>query len=283
MQNKQNFPKNSSLHQSNTLNVGVWQPKGKNGAWEFVWQNAQGTPEYLTLFPKDGSLNVNDLHCAIDESLNHHGKRPTLRMITAALPAMLSQKTLILPAHTQRHAAREHCEMALKAQLPVSLDQVWFDYMLTPLADNQGSRLDIFAILKEIARNYVQDFAPLSLHVLESVSNVLQYAGRFLAPTAKGNLLYLYQRDHLGLAIAPQSLHTAIFQTESHNAADLYAKFYEKFQPSEKPSDKENHIQPIDQVILLQDPQSTNQLSNALVVKSPVPVLALGCALWPED
>ena len=69
--------------------------------------------------------------------------------IGAISPHLTWSKTLILPQTLNAQECEQQCRFILQKELPIPLDELWFDYLTTPL--KQGFRLDITAIRQESA------------------------------------------------------------------------------------------------------------------------------------
>jgi len=69
--------------------------------------------------------------------------------VGAISPHLTWSKTLILPQTLNAQECEQQCRFILQKELPIPLDELWFDYLTTPL--KQGFRLDITAIRQESA------------------------------------------------------------------------------------------------------------------------------------
>ena len=77
----------------------------------------------------------------------------------ASISAHLTwSKVLMLPQILNAQECHQQCKFVIEKELPIPLDELWFDYISTPL--KQGFRLEITAIREASAQTYLQDFQP---------------------------------------------------------------------------------------------------------------------------
>ena len=76
-------------------------------------------------------------------------------------------------------------------ELPIPLDELWFDYLTTPL--KQGFRLDITAIRQESANAELAKYLPLKLTALDLLNHSILRAFYAILGQEPINTLFLYQ------------------------------------------------------------------------------------------
>ena len=89
--------------------------------------------------------------------------------IGAISPHLTWSKTLILPQTLNAQECEQQCRFILQKELPIPLDELWFDYLTTPL--KQGFRLDITAIRQESANAELAKYLPLKLTALDLLNH----------------------------------------------------------------------------------------------------------------
>ncbi len=265
-----------SIHKKPTLQIGVWKMPQIFGAsekmhWHFAWLDPSEQCHFYSSF----NPSLAELQRAICSSLKIK-KTPKLKFITAILPHKLLHRTLIFPPTTQAREAEMQCMLALKNDLPVPLDDVWFDFIMADLPHNKGIRIDLFAIVKSLAREYRASFQPFKLDVLDCASNVLHYAFAYLLPKEERsphlyNVLCLYQTQDFALAFLEQPMKCLILQKNQGDALSLYQEFCEKYDIK---AEKVLFFGEKDSPALAQMPVHWQDVSQ------PFSLMALGCALW---
>ena len=175
------------------------------------------------------------------------------------------------PFHKSPSNSHQQCKFVIEKELPISLDELWFDYRSTPL--KQGFRLDVTAIRKSTAQTYLQDFQPFKINVLDVASNAILRAFQYLLneQVRSENTLFLFQEDDYCLAICERSQQSQILQSHE-NLTVLYEQFTERFEGK------------LEQVFVYQIPSSHTALpENWQRVETDLPFVALGNALWQKD
>ena len=89
--------------------------------------------------------------------------------VGAISPHLTWSKTLILPQTLNAQECEQQCRFILQKELPIPLDELWFDYLTMPL--KQGFRLDITAIRKESANAELAKYLPLKLTALDLLNH----------------------------------------------------------------------------------------------------------------
>lgn len=97
----------------------------------------------------------------------------------ASIPAHLTwSKVLMLPQVLNAQECHQQCKFVIEKELPIFLEELWFDYRSTPL--KQGFRLEVTAIRKSSAQTYLQDFQPFNINILDVASNAVLRAFQYL-------------------------------------------------------------------------------------------------------
>ena len=193
------------------------------------------------------------------------------RLISSLLPHQIWQKNLILPHSLNAQEAEQQCRFTLQNELPVPLDDVWFDYCTKPL--KQGLRLEIFAIKKSLAQQHLAQFMPLQLDVLDSAAKALQRAFAFeLGKPLETNSLLIYDEGEQLLLVgenAQQSYASSFSHDEKtfENYPALLEQFCQRydFKPSK-----------------IYCAGLSNPPADWQIIESEYPLIALGNALWND-
>ena len=111
--------------------------------------------------------------------------------IGAISPHLTWSKTLILPQTLNVQECEQQCRFILQKELPIPLDELWFDYLTTPL--KQGFRLDITAIRQESANAELAKYLPLKLTALDLLNHSILRAFYAILGQEPINTLFLYQ------------------------------------------------------------------------------------------
>ena len=159
-------------------------------------------------------------------------------------------------------------------ELPIPLDELWFDYLTTPL--KQGFRLDITVIRQESAKAELAKYLPLKLTVLDLLNHSILRAFYVILGQEPINTLFLYQDQQGCLAVCERLQQRQVLQSQ-HDLSELYQQFIQRF--PEK----------IEQVYVYQTPDILNSRTieslpqNWQRIETDLPVIALGNALWQTD
>ena len=78
-------------------------------------------------------------------------------------------------------------------ELPIPLDELWFDYLTTPL--KQGFRLDITAIRQESANAELEKYLPLKLTTLDLLNHSILRAFYAILGQEPTNALFFISRS----------------------------------------------------------------------------------------
>jgi len=177
----------------------------------------------------------------------------------------------MLPQILNAQECHQQCKFVIEKELPIPLDELWFDYISTPL--KQGFRLEITAIREASAQTYLQDFQPFKINVLDVVPHSILRAFQYLLneQVRSENILFLFQEDDYCLAICERSQQSQILQSHE-NLTVLYEQFTERFDGQ------------IERIFVYQIPSRHTPLpENWQRVETDLPFIALGNALWQKD
>ena len=233
----------------------------------FVWLDA---------FHKVQSICLNGQQKDIFSHLLPHLPQKTNQccFIGAISPHLTWSKTLILPQTLNVQECEQQCRFILQKELPIPLDELWFDYLTTPL--KQGFRLDITAIRQESAKAELAKYLPLKLTVLDLLNHSILRAFYVILGQEPINTLFLYQDQQGCLAVCERLQQRQVLQSQ-HDLSELYQQFIQRF--PEK----------IEQVYVYQTPDILNSRTieslpqNWQRIETDLPVIALGNALWQTD
>ena len=248
-----------SLKNYLTLQIGIHR---KQGYFDFVWFDDLEQPQSYQIFVNDRDFKNRFLQ---QLKTQYQGKTFPLQFV-ASIPAHLTwSKVLMLPQVLNAQECHQQCKFVLEKELPISLDELWFDYRSTSL--KQGFRLDV------TAQTYLQDFQPFKINVLDVASNAILRAFQYLLneQVRSENTLFLFQEDDYCLAICERSQQSQILQSHE-NLTALYEQFTERFEGQ------------LEQVFVYQIPSSHTPLPEHWQrVETELPFIALGNALWQKD
>ena len=233
----------------------------------FVWLDA---------FHKVQSICLNGQQKDIFSHLLPHLPQKTNQccFIGAISPHLTWSKTLILPQTLNVQECEQQCRFILQKELPIPLDELWFDYLTTPL--KQGFRLDITAIRQQSAKAELVKYSPLKLTVLDLLNHSILRAFYVILGQEPINTLFLYQDQQGCLAVCERLQQRQVLQSQ-HDLSELYQQFIQRF--PEK----------IEQVYVYQTPDILNSRTieslpqNWQRIETDLPVIALGNALWQTD
>lgn len=233
----------------------------------FVWLDA---------FHKVQSICLNGQQKDIFSHLLPHLPQKTSQccFIGAISPHLTWSKTLILPQTLNVQECEQQCRFILQKELPIPLDELWFDYLTTPL--KQGFRLDITAIRQQSAKAELVKYSPLKLTVLDLLNHSILRAFYVILGQEPINTLFLYQDQQGCLAVCERLQQRQVLQSQ-HDLSELYQQFIQRF--PEK----------IEQVYVYQTPDILNSRTieslpqNWQRIETDLLVIALGNALWQTD
>lgn len=246
------------------ITIGLWKSSSE---WQFVWFN-QDKKVFSQQFV---DLDLNHLLEAVSESVESYTDLDECHFVTAILPHHLWIKTLILPQSMTADEVEQQCRYLLQNEIPVPLEDIWFDFLLTKLP--LGVRIDIFVILKKVACDYVETLDPVKINILDSATNALQYAWNYLLEqngfTPDTDYLLLYQDEDQCIALMEQVQRTLVLEQKSFNLNQLHQDFCKKYDVQPK------------KIFFYQKVLSDEQIpSDWIQISTTLPLIALGNALW---
>jgi len=248
-----------------TLQIGIHR---KQGYFDFVWFDELEQPQCYQIFVNDKDFKNRFLQHL---KIQFQGKTFPLQFVASISAHLTWSKLLMLPQLLNSQECHQQCKFVIEKELPIPLDELWFDYISTPL--KQGFRLEITAIREASAQTYLQDFQPFRINVLDVVPHSILRAFQYLLneQVRSENTLFLFQEDDYCLAICERSQQSQILQSHE-NLTVLYEQFTERFEGK------------LEQVFVYQIPSShTALLENWQRVETDLPFIALGNALWQKD
>lgn len=248
-----------------TLQIGIHR---KQGNFDFVWLDELEQPQCY-----QASINDSDLK---NRFLRHlktqfQGKTFSLQFVASISAHLTWSKVLMLPQILNAQECHQQCKFVIEKELPIPLEELWFDYISTPL--KQGFRLEITAIREASAQTYLQDFQPFKISVLDVVPHSILRAFQYLLneQVRSENTLFLFQEDDYCLAICERAQQSQILQSHE-NLIALYEQFTERFEGQ------------FEQVFVYQIPSSYTLLPEHWHrIETDLPFIALGNALWQKD
>ena len=194
--------------------------------------------------------------------------------IGAISPHLTWSKTLILPQTLNAQECEQQCRFILQKELPIPLDELWFDYLAIPL--KQGFRLDITAIRQQSAKAELVKYSPLKLTVLDLLNHSILRAFYVILGQEPINTLFLYQDQQGCLAVCERLQQRQVLQSQ-RDLYELYQQFTQRFPET------------IEQIYVYQTPDMLNSDTIELQPKdwqrteTDLPFIALGNALWQTD
>ncbi|MDU3901214.1 competence protein ComA [Haemophilus sp. SZY H8] len=248
-----------------TLQIGIHR---KQGYFDFVWFDELEQPQCYQIFVNDKDFKNRFLQHL---KIQFQGKNFPLQFVASISAHLTWSKVLMLPQLLNSQECHQQCKFVIEKELPIPLDELWFDYISTPL--KQGFRLEITAIREASAQTYLQDFQPFRINVLDVVPHSILRAFQYLLneQVRSENTLFLFQEDDYCLAICERTQQSQILQSHE-NLTVLYEQFTERFEGK------------LEQVFVYQIPSShTGLLENWQRVETDLPFIALGNALWQKD
>ncbi|MFU2090358.1 competence protein ComA [Avibacterium avium] len=245
------------------IQIGIW--KSAQG-YDCVCFDGQYQAQYLQLKSGLDSNKINQWVAQLfpDNNLKY------LSFVTAIAPQNTWFKTLILPYPLKPNECEQQCRFLLSKELPIPLTEIWFDYASSVL--KQGFKLDIFAIKKQIAKDYVSEYQTISIDVLDSAINSIIRAFEYLHQNELENdALLLYQDEQQSLAIQLHFQGMYFMQKIDTNLTALYQDFCQRY-----------HLTPKKVYVLSQSQQFEDCSPDWVKINTDIPIIALGNALWKQ-
>lgn len=247
-----------------SIQIGLWY---HNQNVDLVWFDKQNQAQCLHL----DDIDLLDLPSALNRHSNYLRRSASYKYITSIMPHQIWQKTLILPHNLTPVECEQQCHFTLTNELPIPINEIWYDYAATPL--KQGFRLEIFAIRQQIAKDYLHQFAPLQIDVLDNTAKAILRATEYvLGKPFPANAVLLYQ-DALGALAVQHKLQQTqtLFQTDK-NLTALLAQYCQRY--DEQP----------EQIFYYQMVRNDSVVpKHWRPVETHLPLIALGNALWQQE
>ena len=155
-----------------TLQIGIHR---KQGYFDFVWFDELEQPQCYQIFVNDKDFKNRFLQHL---KIQFQGKTFPLQFVASISAHLTWSKVLMLPQILNVQECHQQCKFVIEKELPIPLDELWFDYISTPL--KQGFRLEITAIREASAQTYLQDFQPFKINVLDIVPHSILRAFQYL-------------------------------------------------------------------------------------------------------
>ena len=247
-----------------TLQIGIHR---KQGYFDFVWFDELEQPQCYQIFVNDKDFKNRFLQHL---KIQFQGKIFPLQFVASISAHLTWSKVLMLPQILNAQECHQQCKFVIEKELPIPLEELWFDYISTPL--KQGFRLEITAIREASAQTYLQDFQPFRINVLDVVPHTILRAFQYLLndQVRSENTLFLFQEDNYCLAICERAQQSQILQSHE-NLTALYEQFTERFEGQ------------FERVFVYQIPSSYTLLPEHWQrVETDLPFIALGNALWQK-
>ncbi|MDG6896077.1 competence protein ComA [Volucribacter amazonae] len=246
------------------LNVGIWQDQ----SLELLWFDQQQTP-HVEILPLTAIASV-------QQQVKQQSKSSRIQWVTAILPQHTWSKRLILPHLLSPQECEQQCHYTLQQELPLANEQIWFDYCYQTLPVEQNlhaSQLDIVAINSLSAQQYIQQFLPIKINVLDHLSAVLLRAFYYLCPELQHNneVLWLYQDQQMAIAIQDKPQQCQLLQKTSENLTALIQQYQQSYAAN------------IKHYVLYRSANFSSHLAKQYdwhLVDNQLPLIPLGCALW---
>ena len=194
--------------------------------------------------------------------------------IGAISPHLTWSKTLILPQTLNAQECEQQCRFILQKELPIPLDELWFDYLTTPL--KQGFRLDITAIRQESANAELAKYLPLKLTALDLLNHSILRAFYAILGQEPTNALFLYQDQQGCLAVCERLQQRQVLQSQ-RDLSELYQQFIQRF------PEKIEQVYVYQTLDMLNSHTIESLPKNWQRIETDLPFIALGNALWQTD
>ncbi|WP_048736507.1 hypothetical protein [Necropsobacter massiliensis] len=198
-------------------------------------------------------------------------RRNNLSFIISIPGLYVWTQSMLLPHHLSPAESEQQCRFLLQNALPTPVDNIWFDYVATPLT--QGIRLDIFAVRQDIAEKYIRQYSPLPISILDSNINAIVRAFLYLLDeTVDDDALFIYQDEQINLAIQQTAQQANVTQQIDQNLTALYDQFCQSYRRRPRSVYVYSHLTPVQPFP-----------AHWQVINTDLPLIALGNALWRRD
>ncbi|EIJ67249.1 pilus assembly protein PilM [Pasteurella bettyae] len=250
------------------LNVGLFlnRQHGKE-LLDAIWFDEYGQAYHVLWDMFDRTQSLENLIRQVGQYSDK--QKLELKLITAALPNQLWNQTLFLPDTLNEQECEQQCEFFLQRDLPISLEEVWYDYCASHLKG--GTRLDIFAIMRKVAEHQIMMFEPFGLDVLDSAIYAIERAYRFILKAQfNDEAAMLYQDELYSLAVQRKGQQLRVLQLAETSLSELYEQFCARYQD-------------IPEYCYAYSATNASHSSDWQLIETDLPLMALGAALWTEE
>lgn len=259
-----------NLRKNKQIPVGIWEINHTVNQWFCVWFNDENVPQSLIVSQLDEVVIMNKIAESFPQCTTIQ-----LKFITAILPHKIFLKTLILPYDISPKELETQCIITLEENLPLSLNEIWFDFMDRELPKNQADqsrRIDIFAVIKEIALQTIATYKPVNVQVLDCALNALLRGFHYFSSPSeeeKYDALYLYRDDDFTIIFVNQPYGWLYQVKKNINPLILINAFC-----------LQHNITPKYHFINDCTQSNYSYPSEYTQIITPLSLIALGCALW---
>ncbi len=247
------------------INVGIHL---RENYFDIVYFSKKRKPHYfsVSMSDKDSILEKVMGEFALFSENNYK-----IQFITSISPNQLWTHSIILPQTLQQKEYEQQCHYLLEQYLPIPIEDIYFDYRIEPMSHNdQSTKLEICAIQKSLAEQFVEKFNPLKINVLDTQTRALIRAVKYLDSSVDlMETALLLQDQDLKLALYYQNHKLCWLQGRYINWQTLVTQFQQRYV-----------IEP--RYLLLNSEQLRNEEipQNWQRINTDLPILALGNALW---
>ncbi|MDU8925549.1 competence protein ComA [Pasteurellaceae bacterium LIM206] len=253
-------------------NTTVLVPVGlhlRGNEMDVLWFDQDRQTHTFILPPEQTAGLEERINADVSHYLRHNAF--TLRWIGNIAPVQIWSKSMVLPAVLSQSECEQQCRYTLQHELPVQLDEVWFDYCAYAL--KQGMRLDIFAVVETVVQEHLNRFRPVRLDVLDNAVHSMLRAFTFLRGEESheqhaDDTLFLYRDEQFALAVKNTTHKLLSLQRTSLKLTELFHQFCSHY--AEVPA----HCVAYSRV------PHEEYLPSWRRVETELPLLALGAALW---
>lgn len=256
--------------------VGIWKISPVQNKWSCIWFDDENMPQSLLLEQLDETFIMNKIAETFPQNTTIQ-----LKFITAISPHKVFLKTLILPYDISPKELETQCIITLEENLPIPLDEVWFDFMSGKALENQQSkscRIDIFAVVKQVAIECVNQYCPLNIQILDCALNALVRGFHYFASAEKiaeidkYDTLYFYRDNNYVIIFANQPQNW-LYQVKKNSDPIV---FIEEFC-------QRNNLSPLKYLIYDCASIRGNYPLDYQLLPTDFAIIPLGCALWDGE
>ncbi|OOF44293.1 competence protein ComA [Rodentibacter trehalosifermentans] len=246
------------------IQIGVHQQRNQ---FQFVWFDKQSQIQSFSISDNERDIETHLMNRLIQDFSQ---VRLKLRLVGCISPHLIWSKSLILPQSLNAQECEQQCRFVLQKELPIPFEELWFDYISTPL--KQGFRLEIYAVRRMVAQEAQKAYGALSLDVLDVAYYAILRSFRLFLGEDQDNSLYLYQDESHCFAMMNTHQGLQLLQTQE-NLTALYTQFCQRFETESA----RIYVYQTDDVQRTDLPESWQR------VETELPFIALGNSLWQKD